>query len=113
MRVIIPFGPRKITGFVVDLVSESSYDSLREIIDVLDFTPVLTDEFISLGKWLAEETLCFYITAFQAMLPQVLKATYEKEIVRVSDHSLPFHLESLFSDSNVIPYTELQNHSMD
>src|SRR5699024_8139645 len=83
MRVIIPFGPRKITGFVVERIEKSSYNQLKEIMDVLDVTPVLTQELLELGKWLASETLSLYITTFQAMLPQVLKAKYAKEIVRL------------------------------
>src|SRR5690625_2891862 len=82
MRVVIPFGPRKITGFVVAKTTTSEAKQLKEIIDVLDLTPVLTEELLALGRWLAEETLCLYITAYQAMLPHVLKAKYDKEIVR-------------------------------
>src|SRR5699024_551069 len=106
MRVIVPFGPRKITGFVVDRVSQSEYDRLKAIIDVLDLTPVLTPELIQLGKWLAEETLSLYITSFQAMLPQVLKAQYKKELVRMTRDPLPAGLESLFAGRDVIPYEE-------
>src|SRR5699024_12424970 len=57
MRVIIPFGPRKIIGFVIKRTSESSFGKLKEIIDVLDLTPVLTKELLILGKWLADELL--------------------------------------------------------
>src|SRR5690625_7924353 len=84
VRVVIPFGPRKITGFVTELVTESAYDDLKDIIDVLDITPVLTRELLEVGKWLAEDTISLYITTYQAMLPQVIKAKYEKEIVRLT-----------------------------
>lgn len=105
MRVVIPFGPRKITGFVVGKAGSSEAKQLREIIEVLDLTPVLTDELLALGRWLAEETLCLYITAYQAMLPNVLKAKYEKEIVRHCEMSdLPPELATLFAHRDVIPY---------
>lgn len=109
MRVLIPFGPRKITGFVVDRTSESEFNKLKEIIDVLDLTPVLTKELLELGKWLADQTLCLYITAFQAMLPQVLKAKYDKEIVRLTDEPLSPELEFLFAGSDSIPYEKITN----
>lgn len=106
MRVVIPFGPRKITGFVMRLTDHSPIKSLKEIIDILDMTPVLTDELIELGKWMAEDTLCLYITAFQAMLPQVLKATYTKEIVRQEESELPLEFEKLFAGRDRIDFDE-------
>src|SRR5699024_765205 len=72
MRVIIPFGPRKISGFVMEIIAESTYDNLKEIVDILDVTPVLTKELLQVGKWLAEDTISLYISTYQAMLPQVL-----------------------------------------
>ena len=39
IRVVIPFGPRKITGFVIERIEESEFGKLKEIIDVLDLTP--------------------------------------------------------------------------
>lgn len=108
MRVVIPFGPRKIMGYVVGLTSESAFDKLKEIIDVLDLTPALTKELLALGKWLADQTLCMYVTAFQAMLPQVLKSKYKKEIVRMTEDALPEALENLFAGRDVLPYEELE-----
>lgn len=109
MRVIIPFGPRKITGFVIELIEQSTYDELKEIIDVLDLTPVLTSELLKVGKWLAEETISLYITTYQAMLPQVLKAKYEKEVLRVTKEPLPQPLADIFGDKESVPYDTITN----
>ncbi|WP_156289017.1 primosomal protein N' [Oceanobacillus salinisoli] len=109
MRVIVPFGPRKIMGFVVERVSESSFDKLKDILDVLDLTPVLTKELLELGKWVAHETLSLSITALQAMLPQVLKSKYKKELVRMTDASLPTELEHLFAGRDSIDYEEFEH----
>jgi len=109
MRVLIPFGPRKITGFVVERTAESEFAKLKEVIDVLDLTPVLTKELLELGKWLSNQTLCLYITAFQAMLPQVLKAKYDKEIVRLTEETLSAELEFLFAGNDSIPYEKVTN----
>src|SRR5699024_2133713 len=106
MRVVIPFGPRKITGFVIDRMAESSISSLKEIIDVLDVTPVLTHELLHLGKWLANETLSLYITTYHAMLPQVLKAKYSKVIKRETEEQLPDVLEELFSIKTEVNYED-------
>lgn len=107
MRVIVPFGPRKVMGFVINITNDSKFKRLRKIIDVLDLTPVLTDEMIELGKWVAEHTLSYYITAYQAMLPQVLKAAYKKEIVRLTEDELIPELEVLFAGRDVINFDEI------
>ena len=39
MRVIVPFGPRNIQGFVTELKSESEFKKLREIIEPMDLKP--------------------------------------------------------------------------
>ncbi|GAB4072422.1 primosomal protein N' [Barrientosiimonas marina] len=109
MRVIVPFGPRKVMGYVVSLADESSFDKLKELADVLDLTPILTPELLDLGKWLAEETLSLYITAYQAMLPQVLKANYKKELERLRQDSLSSELEAFFAGRDFVPYEELDN----
>ncbi|MBP1968152.1 primosomal protein N' (replication factor Y) [Virgibacillus natechei] len=108
MRVIVPFGPRKLMGFVVGKATESSFDNLKEISDVLDLTPALTNELLDLGKWVANQTMSLYITALQAMLPQVLKAQYKKEIKRITDEALPDPLENLFAGRDVIAFEELE-----
>ncbi|WP_068672444.1 primosomal protein N' [Oceanobacillus sp. Castelsardo] len=109
MRVIVPFGPRKIMGFVVDRISESSFDKLKDIVDVLDITPVLTKELLDLGKWVANNTLSLSITALQAMLPQVLKSKYRKQLIRETDEVLTKELEHLFAGRDFIDYEEFEN----
>lgn len=107
MRVVVPFGSRKITGFVVGKTDESEINQLKEILEVLDLTPVLTRELLELGKWLANKTVSLYITAFQVMLPQVLKAKYKKELVRLTDNRLSNELENLFSSSHVMDFEKI------
>lgn len=110
MRVIVPFGPRKVQGFVIDIVAESQFSKLREIIELMDIEPVLNKELLMLSDWLTEKTLCYKISAFQVMLPPALKAKYEKK-VRLKNRSKvamlsPF-LQSLFSNNDVIKWEEV------
>lgn len=109
MRVIVPFGPRKIMGFVIGKTDQSNFTRLKEIEEILDLTPVLTKELIQLGKWVSNQTLSFYITAYQAMLPQALKATYKKELVRSTEEQISKELEFLFANKKRIPYERLVN----
>jgi len=81
MRVIVPFGPRKVQGFVIDVKDTPNFDKVKPIDQLLDPAPILNEELLKLGQWLTETTLCYQITAFQAMLPAALKAKYKKELV--------------------------------
>src|SRR5699024_9848159 len=56
---------------------------------------------------LADELLTLYIATYHAMLPQVLKAKYNKEIVKQTDDALPTVLEDLFKRRSRIPYEEI------
>ena len=103
MRVVIPFGPRKITGFVIGFTNESEFKKLREIIDILDIIPALTNELLELGRWLSDQTMSLYISTYQAMLPQVLKSKYERTLIKQTDR-LPKELSVLFKNSDEISY---------
>lgn len=109
IRVIVPFGPRKIQGFVTGLKNESSFSKLREIAEPLDLNPVLNEELLKLGDWLTEHTLSYKISSYQAMLPAALKAKYEKKIVlaRGTDvDGVPEKLKGLFMESREIKWED-------
>lgn len=80
-RVIVPFGPRKLQGYVIGLEEEAEQgaaDKLRDVEQVLDDQPPLSDELIRLGEWMSKQYLCPWVTALQAMIPAVLKGKSEK-----------------------------------
>jgi primosomal protein N' (replication factor Y) len=115
MRVIVPFGPRKIQGFVTEIKAESEFKKLREIIEPMDLQPVLTHELLDLGNWLTENTLCFKIYAFQAMLPAALKAKYEKKVklsTEVELSHLPAQLQEAFKNEEAINWDEALNNGL-
>ncbi|WP_137789709.1 primosomal protein N' [Bacillus sp. E(2018)] len=107
MRVIVPFGPRKLQGFILEVKSTSTVKGMKNITEILDPLPVLTSELIDLGRWLAESTLSFYITAYQAMLPAAMKATYEKLFQVMKSDKLPDSITSLLSVNNEITVSDL------
>ncbi|MGC4375586.1 primosomal protein N' [Fictibacillus sp. Mic-4] len=108
MRVVVPFGPRKLQGFVIELCGKSEAKRLKEIDELLDPVPVLTDELIELGKWLAKETLCFLISAYQVMLPSAMKATYKKEFRLLNENeSLPAEISEWFKHRKSVPLEDV------
>ncbi|WP_027963139.1 primosomal protein N' [Halalkalibacillus halophilus] len=109
VRVIIPFGPRKVMGFVVGLSSNSDHNKLKPIESVMDVTPLLTKELISLSKWLQEETLCFRVSALQAMLPAAFKASYEKELWLLDEiDEYPEAWQQVAQGREVFPFEDLE-----
>ncbi|WP_368929465.1 primosomal protein N' [Bacillus pumilus] len=109
MRVVVPFGPRKIQGFVTKVKEETDVKtgSIKDIVDLFDLSPVLTDELLELSHWLTEKTLSYHITALQSMLPAAMKAKYEKEIQVLSDEELPQSLKELFGQRDSILYADI------
>ncbi|WP_019120585.1 primosomal protein N' [Brevibacillus massiliensis] len=83
-RVIVPFGPRRLQGFIVGIgeLSPGAAEGrkLREIAEVMDDRPPLTEELLQLAEWMSRQYLCPWITAIQAMLPSVLKGKAEKHL---------------------------------
>src|SRR5690625_2069125 len=59
-RVTVPFGPRKLQGFVVGFVDkpETDVSKLKEIIAVPDIQPPLTKELVELSAWMSRTYIC-------------------------------------------------------
>lgn len=109
MRVIVPFGPRKVQGFVIEVSDKTDVKKLKPLESVLDITPVLTQELLQLGVWLRDTTLCFLITAYQAMLPAAMKVKYEKE-VHIKNDSIIFCEElKPYIGKKIIQWKEIEN----
>lgn len=113
MRVVVPFGPRKVQGFVVAMKdrSEVNLDKLKEIDSILDFEPVLTDELLALGNYLTKETLCLKITAYQALLPAALKAKYKKFLrLTVALSDVDEQMQKYFLHQEMVDFEAAMNH---
>lgn len=97
-RVLVPFGNRKLEGFVLEIKKfENINYSLKDITEVIDEEPVLNEEILELGKFISRKTLCNLITAYQAMLPTALKVHIGKQIHKKYETYLKLNL----------PYEEL------
>lgn len=79
MRVHVPFGKvnRLIQGIVVELAEETTTE-LKEIAEVLDFTPVLNEEQLWLAEELRKFVFSYKISILKAMLPGFLNSSYDK-----------------------------------
>ncbi|ASS93281.1 primosomal protein N' [Peribacillus simplex] len=109
MRVIVPFGPRMVQGFVTGLKAKSDFAKLRYIKEPMDLEPILNDELLQLGDWLTKEAMCFKISALQAMLPAAMKAKYEKviKVVEAKKDQLPPFIQNLFGKNDSISWKDV------
>lgn len=113
MRVTVPFGRTKRLGFVTALKETSELPKLKKIDQVIDPIPVLTGELLDLGRWLADAALCLTVSAYQVMLPAVMKANYTKTVDLKNQEQLSEKYPSLvplFSSGKSADWDELVAH---
>lgn len=74
-RVVVPFGKRMLTGYVLDIFeqlppeADVQVEKIKSVSDVLDEEPILTDEIIRLARWTADYYLSFIGEVLRASLP--------------------------------------------
>ena len=70
MRVFVPFGRRRITGYVINLTSRwDKKIRLKSLSDLPDTEPIVGTEILSLTKWLSNYYQCSWGEAIRAALP--------------------------------------------
>ncbi len=73
-RVRVPFQNRTIIGYAVGLDSNQTVERAKDILEVLDTEPVLTDHHLRLAKWISEYYFSSWGEAISNMIPKFLKA---------------------------------------
>jgi len=68
-RILVPFGPRKLTGLILRCHDEKPSVAAREALRLLDSEPVLGDELIALGRWIAAYYCAPLGEVLRGMLP--------------------------------------------
>ena len=74
LRVLVPLGRRRVTGYVVQPPGESPPSgvdpkSVKSVIEMLDDEPLLTPELLELTRWVAEYYCCGWGEALKFALP--------------------------------------------
>lgn len=109
MRVVVPFGKgnRLVQGFVVATRENvEQVEKLKEITQVVEIEPVLNDELLQLGLWLADYNFAFQISVLQTMLPNVMRAKYGKVLRVLESEKLRDwpQVALLFADRKEVPF---------
>lgn len=80
-RVLVPFGNKKLEGFVIKIKEYEKLDyELKNIISIIDEDVILNEELLELGKYISNKTFSSLIRSYQTMLPVGLKAKSGKKI---------------------------------
>ncbi len=82
MRVLVPFGPRRVEGYALSLKADPGDvppAKLRDVIRPLESYPALLPELVDLAGWLCEKTHCLLIEALRLMLPAQMRGGRVKE----------------------------------
>ena len=83
-RVLVPFRQQRLSGIVVKLHDTQPSVQTKNLISLLDSTPVLDDQLLQLAKWIAGYYLAPLGEVFRTMLP--LGAEFKRSIAyRITD----------------------------
>ena len=83
-RVLVPFRQQRMSGIVVDLHDCPPTVKIKKVLEALDLTPVLDEQLLKMGKWIADYYLAPLGEVFRTMLP--LSAEFKRAITyRITD----------------------------
>src|SRR5579863_489624 len=77
-RVLVPFRQQRMTGIVIELHDRKPSIQIKNLFSVLDPTPVLDEQLLQLGRWIADYYLAPIGEVFRTMLP--LSAEFKRAI---------------------------------
>ena len=86
-RVLVSFRQRRMSGVVVEMhdrAPQATGVKIKNVLEALDLTPVLDEQLLKLGKWIADYYLAPVGEVFRTMLP--LSAEFKRTITyRITD----------------------------
>src|SRR5271156_5674573 len=98
-RVLVPFRQQRMTGIAVELHDRKPSVNTKTIQSVLDFSPVLDQQLLRLGRWIADYYLAPLGEVFRTMLP--LNAEFKRAVAyRITQEGrLALHLAGMSGSS--------------
>jgi primosomal protein N' (replication factor Y) len=74
-RVLVPFGRRRVAGYVVGFSSPpEDVREIRDILRILDEEPLITPTLLELAHWMSDYYGCLLVEAISCMLPPGARA---------------------------------------
>jgi primosomal protein N' (replication factor Y) len=83
-RVLVPFGGRRLTGVIVGESDppETLDFEVKDVLDVLDDTPAMTEGLLHLTRWIARYYVCGWGEAIKAALPTGTNVKTQRRLSR-------------------------------
>ncbi len=83
VRVIVPFGPRRIEGFCIDIADDSDVQSLKYVEAVLDDFVCISEEMLELMRYMKDKFYVRYVDSLRLFIPSKLRGGRIKELTRL------------------------------
>lgn len=78
-RVLVPFGRRKLTGFVISFSDKTEFANTKDVIEVIDDEPLLDSKKLKFFKWLSD----YYFTPLGEVLSLSVPSTLNLKSLKV------------------------------
>ncbi|MFC2140624.1 primosomal protein N', partial [Candidatus Auribacterota bacterium] len=89
-RVWIPFGRKEVTGYIVDFCEIPDFEKTKEVIGLVEKTPLLDQKIIKLAYFISDYYCCPIGLVFKCMLPKAVRKLKRRE-------KYFYYVENLFS----------------
>ncbi len=92
VRVVVPFGKRVLTGFVVDIPEKTDVkEKIKPIRDVLDDKPIFNKDSLKFYEWISEYYISSLGEALKNSVPYGLEVESKRKIVADMELSLELY----------------------
>ncbi len=84
-RVLVPFGNRKMEGYIISTSETSNYDTskIKSVICALDPSPVITKEQLQLAEFMRDRFYIGYADCFRLFLPPELRSGKVNDVFKI------------------------------
>ncbi len=82
-RVKVPFGRRTAVGYCVGLTDVSDVEAIKDIIYVIDTTPILNSKMLGVAEWMSDFYFCGLGEALESFLPSVVRKGIKSKTVSI------------------------------
>ena len=72
-RVFVPFQNRTAVGYVVGVDDTSDVEGVKDILSVIDSSPIISEEMLKLTAWIKDNYFCSWGEAIEAAIPGGIK----------------------------------------
>ncbi|WP_027339157.1 primosomal protein N' [Halonatronum saccharophilum] len=79
-KVLVPFGNRRIEGYVVGEGKKGDFEA-KEIIKVFPFGPYFSKKMLDLARWISDYYQCYLVSSLKAMVPSGKVKVKKKRVV--------------------------------